>query len=90
MQEKQPASEPPASAPPATKGNSRGMLGRLMGKRFKEGGMADKKGRAMKKTDADAMGRAMTKKPKKMMGGGMMGGGMTRGYKKGGMAKKGC
>jgi hypothetical protein len=52
---------------------------------FKKGGMADKKGRAMKKTDADAMGRAMTKKPQKMMGGGMM-----RGYKKGGMAKKGC
>lgn len=52
-------------------------IGRAMaGKRmaFKEGGMADKKGRAMKKTDADAMGRAMKSKakPKKKMGGGMM------------------
>jgi hypothetical protein len=51
---------------------------------MKKGGMADKKGRAMKKTGSDAMGRAMAKKPaaKKMMGGGMMG------YKSGGMAKK--
>jgi len=65
---------------------------------FKKGGMAmkDKVGRAMKKTTADAKGRAMTKAPKKMMGGGMMkgyaGGGdvtcgkATRGY---GAARKG-
>jgi len=64
---------------------------------FKKGGLVkDKMGRAMKKPGADARGRAMTAKPKKMMGGGMkkpkkmMGGGMTRGYKRGGMAKKGC
>ena len=45
---------------------------------------SDMKGRAMKKTGSDAMGRAMAKKPaaKKMMGGGMMG------YKSGGMVKK--
>ena len=64
--------------------------------KFKDGGAADKTGRAMKKTTADAKGRAMTKAPKKMMGGGMMkgyaGGGdvtcgkATRGY---GAARKG-
>lgn len=40
-------------------------------KKMMSGGMADKAGRAMKKTAADAKGRAMTKAPKKMMGGGM-------------------
>ena len=40
-------------------------------KKMMSGGMADKVGRAMKKTAADAKGRAMTKAPKKMMGGGM-------------------
>lgn len=40
-------------------------------KKMMSGGMADKTGRAMKKTAADAKGRAMTKAPKKMMGGGM-------------------
>jgi len=39
-----------------------------------KGGMADKKGRAMKKAGKDAMGR------------GMMGGGMAKKYRKGGMA----
>lgn len=63
---------------------ARGLLGKLKGRRigpfkFKEGGMADKTGRAMKKTTADAKGRAMTKAPKKMMGGGM-----AKGYAKGG------
>lgn len=58
-------------------------IGKAMSKiarmKFKDGGMADKTGRAMKKTDADAKGRAMTKAPKKMMGGGMM-----KGYAEGG------
>lgn len=40
-------------------------------KKMMIGGMADKTGRAMKKTASDAKGRAMTKAPKKMMGGGM-------------------
>lgn len=66
------------------------------GASFRKGGLVkDRMGRAMKKPGADAMGRAM-KNPMKMMGGGMkkpkkmLGGGMTRGYKRGGMAKKGC
>jgi hypothetical protein len=67
------------NTPPASSGR-RGILGglkkALKGRkigpiRFKEGGEADKTGRAMKKTAADAKGRAMTKAPKKMMGGGM-------------------
>lgn len=70
----------PGSKEESERPEGRGLMkriGRAMaGKRmaFKEGGMADKKGRAMKKTDADAMGRAMKSKakPKKKMGGGMM------------------
>lgn len=69
---------------------------KIGGASFRKGGLVkDRMGRAMKKPGADAMGRAM-KNPMKMMGGGMkkpkkmLGGGMTRGYKRGGMAKKGC
>jgi hypothetical protein len=59
-----------------------GMAGTSGTAMMKKGGMADKRGRAMKKTSADAEGRAMPKK--------MMGGGMTKAYKRGGSAKKGC
>ncbi len=51
-----------------------------------KGGMADKKGRAMKMKGKDASGRAMAVSPRKKMAMGMMGGGMARGYRKGGMA----
>ena len=55
------------------------------------GGMADKKGRAMKMKGKDARGRAMASggmavSPRKKMAMGMMGGGMARRYRKGGMA----
>jgi len=74
----------PAKPAAASPDRARGMMGKIAkkigGMRFKDGGMADKTGRAMKKTDADAKGRAMSKKaPKKMMGGGMM-----KGYAEGG------
>jgi hypothetical protein len=86
--------EQPASVP-APEGNMAGMSGKASETAetpvFRRGGavrksmMSDMKGRAMKKTGSDAMGRAMAKKPaaKKMMGGGM-----ARGYRSGGMAKK--
>jgi hypothetical protein len=57
-----------------------------------KGGMADKKGRAMKMKSKDASGRAMMAdggmavSPRKKMAMGMMGGGMMRKYRKGGMA----
>jgi hypothetical protein len=56
-----------------------------------KGGMADKKGRAMKMKGKDARGRAMASggmavSPRKKMAMGMMGGGMARRYRKGGMA----
>jgi hypothetical protein len=58
-------------------------LADLAATKMKKGGLADKEGRAMKKTSPDAVGRAMPKK--------MVGGGMAKGYKSGGMAKKkGC
>jgi hypothetical protein len=57
-----------------------------------KGGMADKKGRAMKSKTKDARGRAMmadggmAMSPRKKMAMGMMGGGMAKKYRKGGMA----
>jgi hypothetical protein len=71
---------------------------KMKAKGMKSGGMADKTGRAMTKTTADAKGRAMSKKPKMMAVGGMMkkgyasggavaAGKATRGY---GAARKGC
>jgi hypothetical protein len=80
-----------ASAPQEAPGsqvsedNRAGMSGGAGLAGFKRGGLAAKKGRAMTRSGADAMGRAMAKKPaaKKMMGGGM-----ARGYRSGGMAKK--
>jgi hypothetical protein len=75
------APEAPKSAPASSAGREargafgslkKALKGRKIGPfKFKEGGMADKTGRAMKKTTADSEGRAMTKAPKKMMGGGM-------------------
>jgi hypothetical protein len=56
------ASKAPEQAPPT---NLKGVGGRLKkvmrGMKFKEGGMADKSGRAMKRKTADTKGRAMKK-----------------------------
>ena len=84
----QPGPATPAAAAPED--NRAGMAGTAVG--LKRGGAVkkDMMGRAMKKTGADAMGRAMAKKPaaKKPAAKKMMGGGMMKGYKSGGMAKK--
>lgn len=53
-----------------------------MMKGYKEGGMTDKMGRAMKRKTKDAMGRAMPKMPAMPMG-------MKKGGKAIKMAKKG-
>ena len=67
--------ERPVSPPPlARTGGSRGPLAKVN---------EDKVGRAMKKTDADAKGRAMSKAK------GMMAGGMAKGYAGGGKVAAG-
>jgi len=61
--------QPAAEAAPAAKKRGMGLFGKVVkatkaampAKKMKSGGMADKAGRAMKKTAADAKGRAMKK-----------------------------